>query len=588
MKHVLATLAHGGEIGWLSFYFAEFIARQTRTDMDELPALSAALVSEHNQAGDVCIDLADFSGRRLFDSSRIDSADIPLGIDAADWARQLVASGAVGSRDHPAPLLLEESRLYLYRYWYYEDSVTRWLLDEAGGGNEDPVSANLFPDQKRQLDPDQRAAVIAAASRRFCVISGGPGSGKTSTVVQILNLLLARDPECRIALAAPTGKASARMMESIRANVEKLGQADRLRSALPTAAGTLRRLLEYRGREFGYHARRRLPCDCVIVDEASMIDLNLMHHLLAALPDHARLILLGDRDQLASVAAGNVLGDITGHGQDVADGHSALSESIVLLRRNYRFDRDSAIGELAAAVNLGRSDDALQLLRQQRRGLRWHRPREDRLDDALLEDILDEYQRIFDSRSPADALEAFAAIRVLAATNRGATGVDSLNQAISRAIRERNAVPESGIYHGLPVMVTRNHHQLRLYNGDTGILWQFDHGLRACFDDGERGLRDFAINRLPEFVPAWASTVHKSQGSEFDTVILALPQDPQSTVLSRELVYTAITRARRRFVLHAAEPVFVAATGRLTRRHSGLAAKLGWREAGDRDGPAPA
>ena len=137
-------------------------------------------------------------------------------------------------------------------------------------------------------------------------------------------------------------------------------------------------------------------------------------------------------------------------------------------------------------------------------------------------------------------------------------------------------------------MITRNHHQLGLYNGDTGILWQFSNGLRACFDHGEHGVRDLSINRLPEFVPAWATTVHKSQGSEYDTVVLALPHDPQSTALTRELVYTAITRARRRFVLHATEPVFIAAGSRLTRRHSGLAAKLGWRAEPDRNGGSPA
>ncbi len=588
MKNILAKLANNSEISWLSYYFAEFIARQSKSGIDDLPALSAALISQRSQAGDVCIDLADYVNQPLFGSSRIDTEEIPRGIDVADWSRLLAESGVVGSREQPAPLLLEDTRLYLYRYWCYEDSVTHWLLGQGGFGAADTVSQDTLLDLDENLDPDQRAAVITAATRRFCVISGGPGSGKTSTVVRILAVLLARNPEYRIALAAPTGKAAARMMESIRSNIENQGHTDILRPALPTEAGTLHRLLGYRGREFGYHARRRIAYDCVIVDEASMIDLNLMHHLLAALPDHARLILLGDRDQLASVAAGNVLGDITGHGQDIADSSSTLAESIVLLRQNYRFDRDSAIGELAASVNKGQSDKALGLLRQQQRGLLWHKPREDRLDDSLLEIILDEYQRIFDSSSPADALEAFTAMRVLSATNRGATGVDSLNQSISKAMLQRNRLPESSLYHGMPIMITRNNHQLRLYNGDTGILWQFDHGLRACFDDGEHGVRDFAINRLPEFDTAWASTVHKSQGSEFDTVVLALPQDPQSTVLSRELVYTAITRARHRFLLHAAEPVFAAATARLTRRHSGLAAKLGWRWEAERDDMAPA
>ena len=576
MKKILRNLARGGDISWLSYYFADFIAQQSNSDIDDLPALSAALISEHNQAGDVCVDLADYANRPLFDSSWIEADQVPTGIDAADWCARLGASGVLGQREQPAPLRLEGTRLYLYRYWFYEDSVARWLLGPGLAPTADAVAGDTASDDSGELDEDQRAAVITAARHRFCVISGGPGSGKTSTVVRILAVLLAQNPECRIALAAPTGKAAARLTESIRARIDQPGLAETVGSALPGEATTLHRLLGYRGRDFGYHEQRRLAFDCVIVDEASMIDLKLMHHLLSALPEHARLILLGDRDQLASVAAGNVLGDITGHGQDIARGGSALAKSIALLRGNYRFDRDSAIGELATLTNKGRSDAALDLLRQQQRGLRWYQPGEAQLDAGLLDFILARYQAIFDSRSPLDALKAFSSMRVLSATNLGACGVDSLNQLISLEMRQRNRIADGDLFHGLPIMITRNQQQLGLYNGDIGILWQNDRGLRACFDNGESGIREFAINRLPGFVPAWASTVHKSQGSEFETVVLALPQDPASNALTRELIYTAITRARHNFVLQAAEPVFAAAVDRLSRRHSGLAGKLDW------------
>jgi exodeoxyribonuclease V alpha subunit len=165
---------------------------------------------------------------------------------------------------------------------------------------------------------------------------------------------------------------------------------------------------------------------------------------------------------------------------------------------------------------------------------------------------------------------------VLCATNQGYFGAESLNHRISSALLAHNNLPESNLYSGLPIMITRNHHELGLFNGDTGILWQFENGLRACFRDPGGGIRDLAINRLPEFTPAWASTVHKSQGSEFDSVLLILPSDPESGVLSRELLYTAITRARQQFILHAASSVVVRAIDNLTRRHSGLAYKLGW------------
>ena len=180
------------------------------------------------------------------------------------------------------------------------------------------------------------------------------------------------------------------------------------------------------------------------------------------------------------------------------------------------------------------------------------------------------------SASPAAALDSYESTRVLCATNRGPLGVESLNRMISSALLAGNNRPEADLYHGLPIMITRNHHGLGLYNGDTGILWRHESGLRACFRGSGDEIRDLAVNRLPDFIPAWASTVHKSQGSEFDSVLLLLPSDPDSEALSRELLYTAITRARRRFILQASSGAVVSAIGKLTRRHSGLAQRLGW------------
>jgi exodeoxyribonuclease V alpha subunit len=200
----------------------------------------------------------------------------------------------------------------------------------------------------------------------------------------------------------------------------------------------------------------------------------------------------------------------------------------------------------------------------------------DSIDTGALAWLYRAYQPIFDSDTPEQALGIYEATRVLCATNRGPLGVESLNRIISSALQAANHRVACERYSGLPIMITRNHHQLGLFNGDTGILWQSAAGLRAFFRDTDGGLRDFALNRLPEFAPAWTSTVHKSQGSEFDSVLLILPADPGSEVLSRELLYTAITRARRQFILHGSEAVVTAAIHRLTQRHSGLAQKLGW------------
>jgi len=581
MSSLLHNLARNGDISWLSYYFAEFVAKQAQSGTDDLLALSAALVSEANQRGDVCIELGRFNQRPLFNSNYIDATEIPCGIDSTSWCAQLRTSYCVGGPSDSAPLTLDGERLYLNRYWNYEEQVAtriRAMLEIR----EDPDNERISQQVEQifagsaPVDQDQKHSVATAARKHFCVVSGGPGSGKTSTVIRILAVLTALDPNIRIALIAPTGKAAARMMGSISQRINHIDMNPAVRDALPTKASTIHRLLGYRRHGYRYHEHHQLALDCVVVDEASMIDLKLMFHLLTALPATARLILLGDRDQLASVAAGNVLGDITGHGFAFDPASTPLAASIALLRNNYRFGHDSAIGELAAHVNQGQSRAALELMRRGDRGLRWYAEGQDQIHADALAWLYAAYEPIFDCNSPAAALEVYEKTRVLCATNQGPLGVKSLNRMISQAMLARNNLAEADLYAGLPILIKRNHHELGLFNGDTGILWRYKTGLRACFRDSTGDIRDLAVNRLPEFVPAWASTVHKSQGSEFDSVFLILPSDPDSEALSRELLYTAITRARQQFILHASESVVNSSIEHLTHRHSGLARKLGW------------
>lgn len=581
MSSLLHRLARNGDISWLSYYFAGFIAARDG-DADNLLGYSAALVSEASLAGHVCVELERFSERALFRSGRAQSTELPAGPKTADWCATLQASSCVGGPGQHCPLIIEDGRLYMNRFWQYEEHVAARILamlqrdplfDEAA--IETKIDA-LFA-ARRDIDGDQKQAIASAAGRAFSVISGGPGSGKTSTVIRMLAVMLALNPELRIALAAPTGKAAARMLDSIRQRIDQLDLDNRFESALPLEAKTIHRLLGYRQQGFTYNQRHRLPLDCVIVDEASMIDLRLMYQLLAALPDHAQLILLGDRDQLASVAAGNVLGDITGHGRRSAPAGAAIARATSLLRSSYRFGSESAIAELADLVNRGDDAAALDLLGRGERGLHWFETGGDRLHGDALAWLYDAYQPIFESDTPAQALEAYEKTRLLCATNHGPFGIETLNRKISQALLERNRLAAAEAYRGLPIMITRNYRELGLYNGDTGILWPVDDELRACFRQVDGSIRDLAINRLPGFKPAWASTVHKSQGSEFDSVLLVLPEDAQAEVLSRELLYTAVTRARRRFLLHATGQAVTRSIGRTTRRHSGLALKLGWR-----------
>ncbi len=581
MNNLLQQLARDGDISWLSYYFAEFISTQDGSEINELAGLSAALVSEANLAGNVCVELDQFSGRPLFQSSVVDGVRMPLGKNTTEWSTELLASVCVGTGGQHSPLIIDDSRLYLNRYWFYENFVSEKilsLLHRESFANTALINTTtdaLFA-QQQDIDRDQMAAVAAAAGKPFSVISGGPGSGKTSTVIRILAVLLAQNPNCRIALAAPTGKAAARMMDSIRQRIDQLDIDDSIKSAIPVEARTIHRLLGYRHHDFGYHQQHRLPVDCVVVDEASMIDLKLMYQLLSALPDDAQLILLGDRDQLASVAAGNVLGDITGHGHRLDKSDAAIASATSLLRSNYRFGSDSAIGELARLVKLGEADAAVDLISVNQGGLRWFDDVGEQVNNKALDWLYDAYQPIFDSETPSQALDAYDKTRLLCATNRGPFGVEVLNSRVSSAMLARNQLPEAPLFAGLPIMITRNFQALGLFNGDTGILWSFDDELRACFRDTDGSIRDFSINRLPQFKPAWASTVHKSQGSEFDSVLMVLPAEAQAEVLSRELVYTGITRARRQFLLHAPDATLSQAITRLTRRHSGLATRLGW------------
>ena len=583
MSTFLHQLARDGDISWLSYYFAEFISSHDGSEIDELMGLSAALVSEANLAGDVCVELDRFAGRPLFQSSRGAAVTAPIGQNPGAWSNALLASNCVGTGGEHSPLVIDGSRLYLNRYWFYEDFVSGKILSRlqrksrTDSASIKAAAEALFA-QQADIDQDQMTAVIAAAGKPFSVISGGPGSGKTSTVIRILAVLVAQNPSYRIALAAPTGKAAARMMDSIRQRIDQLDIAANIKAAIPVEARTIHRLLGYRHQGFSYHQQHRLPVDCVVIDEASMIDLKLMYQLLAALPDTAQLILLGDRDQLASVAAGNVLGDITGQGHRLDAIEGGIASATSLLRSNYRFGRDSAIDELATLVRIGDTSRAIELLATNESGLRWFNETAEDVHDDALHWAYEAYQPIFDSDSPARALDVYDKTRLLCATNRGPFGVEALNSRISGALQARNHLPELPLFAGLPIMITRNFKELGLFNGDTAILWLFDGELRACFRAGDGSIRDLSINRLPEYKPAWASTVHKSQGSEFDSVLLVLPAEVQSGTLSRELVYTGVTRARHQFLLHASESVLSQALSHLTRRHSGLAAKLGWTD----------
>lgn len=543
--------------------------------------------------------------------------------DEPPLRRELLASGVVGTPADPGarPLIVDDDgRVYLHRHFDLERRLARRLVRAAQpvpgalGGPARERLATLFlgnrpPGSDDALDWQQVAAALALR-QRFTVISGGPGTGKTTTVVNLLGCLLADNPAARIALAAPTGKAAARLAEAIRERAAHL--PDDLRERLPQAASTVHRLLGVTPTGFVHHAGRPLAIDALVIDEASMLDLALATQLLEAVPAHARIVLLGDQHQLAAVESGAVFAELSADPTlsdacraelesacGLAPGRlqpplptqpGVLHDGVVWFDRNFRFAADSAIGRLAMGVKTGRSAEALATLRAaDGAALQWWDDGGAQPGAAVRDQLAHGHGAYLDAvrRDPHDApalATALASFRVLCARREGPRGMVAVNEAMDAHARralapllERHPPPPgSAAYPGRPVMVLRNQPLLQLFNGDIGITLPpqpGETGLTVAFALADGGVRRVPALRLPEHQSAWAMTVHKSQGSEFDAVLVLLPGQ-RSPVLTRELLYTAVTRARRRVAIAGSAAVVAAAIDAPTRRHSGLLARL--------------
>lgn len=490
---------------------------------------------------------------------------------------ELAASRLVSSEPEKIarPIALAGNRVYWHRYWSYERRIALRLVELAQGAPLETGSdflsqfARFFPNAA--ADPEDRQAL---AARRSCtsdllVVSGGPGAGKTATVARILALHRAQRPGLRAALAAPTGKAAARLKDSIASAFETLTKDGGDELAAPEVS-TLHRLLEpiAYSSEFRRNARRPLDIDLLIIDEASMIDLPLLARTLDALPRNAGLILLGDRDQLASVEAGAAFAEIAAS--------PALSENVTTFTRNYRFDSKSGIAALAQAIRAGEAQAALGIVHANDRTDLENLGQE---DAALRQQILRGYETFARASEPAAALAAFEEFRVLAALRAGRYGVDALNQLTVRTLIQAGLAPRTAnverLFPGCPLLITQNDYNLGLFNGDIGVTFPDDQGaLQAWFrGDGASELRRFPVVLLPPYEICYAMTVHKSQGSEFKTTLFVLPEI-DSPALTRETVYTAVTRARKRAVLFGDSSILERAIERKTVRISGLAGQI--------------
>ncbi len=612
MTDNITRLYKKGFLADIDVFFANFITDLSNNDDQDI-RLAAALVSNVTGRGDVYLDLGSVAEKPLFQESDPEGpASHPK---LSTWSKKIRQSNAVGRPGDFRPLILDKkNRLYLFRYWDYEKKLSDAIIHRAKDIIQG-IDIRLLKDSLKRLFPHhkdhgfdwQKVAAFIATFKRFCVVTGGPGTGKTFAVAKILALLVeqAKGETVRILIAAPTGKAAARIGESIQAAKETLNCSQNVLSAIPAEAFTIHRMLKtIPGSPYFHHnADNPLEADIVVLDEVSMVDLALMSKLMDALPPDARIILIGDKDQLASVEAGSVLGDIC-DGDNVhkfsrdfcqrfeevtqaqfdspiekCKENIGLYDCMVELKKSYRFAGSSSIRELSRAVNSGDVETVLNLLDEEKDQIGWEKIEKPRdLFQALSKLIISGYSDYLKASDPIRALERLNHFKILCAVKIGPFGVQAINRLAERILSQKGLMERDGYglnpwYKGRPVLITRNDYSKGLFNGDIGVTLfsqESDRKELSVFfpvDSGE--FRRLPLDRLPEHETVYAMTVHKSQGSEFENVLLILP-DKDYPVLTRELFYTGITRASQKVSIWGSQDIIRAAIQRKIMRTSGL------------------
>jgi len=528
----------------LDFGFARFMAERVNFSGEQKSRLENLLLelSAQQSAGHSCLLLGD-----------------------EDQA--LIAESGLASENKLTPLILEQNRLYLHRYWTYEQRLAKQLLALSQQPVATEASERLLDQYFPAIDADfdwQRQAAKSAVSQALTIITGGPGTGKTTTVVKILAVLQEISaPPLHVALAAPTGKAAMRLQQSIAANKAALPGTPAIKALIPEKVTTIHRLLGAKPPSpyFKHNANRALPYDLLVIDESSMVDLALMSKLVDAIKPGGRLILLGDKDQLASVESGAVLADLT----------QSLPGQTVELLKAHRFKAE--IKCLANAVNdqqgelawglLESGDGDVSLLRVDPIGY-------------IVEHYLTYLALMHNGADFPTIFAAFNRFKVLCANQRGPNSVSDINSRVEHALADLSKIRLAGTwYAGRPVMINANNPALQLFNGDIGLCLpdaEADGQLRVFFLSGDY-VKKISPARLQACETVYAMTIHKSQGSEFEQVLIMLPERI-NPVLSKELLYTGITRAKTQVKVFCDQSLFMASVARKVQRHSGLADKL--------------
>jgi len=613
MNDQITYLYHNESLSYIDKHFANYIQEISGANEFEIH-LAAALVSWSTRTGNVCLDLNRVADKQLFDNRELDpSIDFPK---LNEWIEMLTDCRAVGSPGDYKPLILDsQNRLYFYRYWEYEkniaDSIKERIQSHVENINYQKLKegVNRIFDNENTTEIDmQKLASIFAVLNRFCVISGGPGTGKTTMVAKLLALLIeqAGENELKIILCAPTGKAAASLSETIRTAKTTIHCDDDIKNAMPDDAFTIHRLLKsIPGSPYFRHNKDNpLSADVVVIDEASMVDVALMAKLFTSIRDDARIVLVGDKDQLSSVEAGSALGDICDRetirgipkeaakkldrffdkgntNTSVSPQHiKGMQKHIVVLDKNYRFHKDNGIGGLSRAINNGDYVTGFRMLMDpDDKGIELREVHDhEMLYTALKEKVIQGYSHYLTADDPYQAVSLFNQFKILCALRSGPFGVTHLNQLVQRILQENGLIQidehePDHMYKGRPILITRNDYLLGLFNGDSGIIMpepgMKNDELTAVFPLKKGETSQVPIHRLPEHETVYAMTIHKSQGSEFNDVLIILP-DKYYPILTRELIYTGITRAINSVTIWGKKDILKEAISHKIERTSGL------------------
>lgn len=582
---------------------------------------AAYLVSKRLAEGHTCINIKKHNDS-LTELSQDDEA-----MEQAIDTHELLKSGLVSQGTNATqPFILDGDNLYLHRYYTYESEIVEQISDFIHAENDEfdkkKSELNTHKDYIKTLfnnheidcnsnDEEninwQLVAALSSLTHNFSVVTGGPGTGKTTTVAKILSVLYTINPKLRVALAAPTGKAAARMKESLNFAKSQLAINDSIKAVFDDiVAATIHRLLGSikNSPYFRHNADNSLIYDVIIIDESSMVGVSLMAKLLSAIKKNAQVILLGDKDQLASVEAGSIFGDICmtqDHCMNAVSSdfgtwlqefssneqgkirepfikktplQNPLQEHITELKRSHRFKSNQGIGQFSKSVITGelsqeeieapppKTGEYVQVC--------------DKFDAPELYTLIDIYKEYIDENDIALALKKFNRVRFLCAVRHGKHGVNAYNRLIEEYLKQKKILnPIDGFYEHLPIMVTQNDYNLNLFNGDIGLL-RFDKEgkLKVWFEDAEKGIRSVNPAYLKAFSTVFAMTIHKSQGSEFDYVGMVLPNNEQATILTRELIYTGITRAKKCAIVFSSHQVLKEGVQRQVERASGITRRL--------------